>query len=71
MAGTIGAAMCVFVGSGLFEDFNAVNKIVKPSKTFTPNQENKAIYDELFITYKDIYMSLKATYFRANSKRFS
>ncbi len=71
MAGTIGAAMCVFVGSGLFDDFNAVNKIVKPAKTFTPNPENKAIYDELFITYKDIYMSLKATYFRANSKRFS
>ena len=71
MAGAIGAAMCVFVGSGLFSDFNEVNKIVKPEKTFIPKQENKAIYDELFKTYKDIYTSLKATYFRANSKRFS
>jgi xylulokinase len=71
MAGAIGAAMCVFVGSGLFQDFSAVNKIVKPAKSFMPNAENKAIYDELFLSYKDIYKSLKGTYFRANSKRFS
>jgi xylulokinase len=71
MAGTIGAAMCVFVGSGLFENFDAINNIVKPAKTFEPNPDNKAIYDELFINYKDIYTSLKGTYFRANSKRFS
>lgn len=71
MAGAIGAAMCVFVGSGHFQDFSAVNKIVKPAKSFAPNAENKAIYDELFLSYKDIYKSLKGTYFRANSKRFS
>jgi sugar (pentulose or hexulose) kinase len=71
MAGAIGAAMCAFVGSGLFPDFNSVNNIVKPAKTFSPNIKNKAIYDELFVNYKDIYNSLKGTYQRANSKRFS
>jgi xylulokinase len=71
LAGAIGAAMCAFVGSGLFPDFNSVNKIVKPAKEFTPNYTNKAIYDELFVNYKDIYNSLKGTYQRANSKRFS
>lgn len=71
MAGAIGAAMCAFVGSGHFADFTAVNKIVKPAKTFTPRPENKVIYNELFMNYKDIYNSLKGTYQRANSKRFS
>lgn len=71
MAGAIGAAMCAFVGSGLFTDFTSVNKIVKADKTFHPNPENRNIYDELFINYKDIYNSLKGTYSRANSKRFS
>jgi len=70
MAGAIGAAMCAFVGAGVFADFNSVDKIVKPAKTFSPNPENKAIYDELFVNYKDIYNSLKGTYQRANSKRF-
>ena len=70
MAGAIGAAMCAFVGSGLFPDFNSVDKIVKPVKSFKPNLKNKDIYDELFIHYKDIYISLKGTYQRANSKRF-
>ncbi len=71
MAGAIGGAMCAFVGSGLFADFTSVNKIVKADKTFHPNPENKNIYDELFVNYKDIYNSLKGTYNRANSKRFS
>lgn len=71
MAGAIGAAMCAFVGAGVFEDFTSVDRIVKPTKTFSPNTENKDIYDELFINYKDIYNSLKKTYQRANSKRFS
>jgi xylulokinase len=70
MAGTIGAAMCAFVGSGVFTDFNSVNEIVKPAITFTPNFENKKIYDELFINYKDVFKSLKGTYQRTNSKRF-
>ena len=71
MAGAIGAAMCAFVGAGVFKDFTSVDNIVKPTKTFTANLENKDIYDELFINYKDIYNSLKKTYLRANSKRFS
>jgi len=71
MAGAIGAAMCAFVGAGIFADFTSVDKIVKPAKTFVPNIENKTIYDELFIIYKDIYNRLKGTYQRANSKRFS
>ena len=71
MAGAIGAAMCAFVGSGLFPDFNSVNEIVKPTNIFEPNTNNKAIYDELFIHYKDVYNSLKGTYQRANLKRFS
>lgn len=71
MAGAIGGAMCAFVGSGLFNDFKEVNKIVKPEKTFVPNTENRAIYNELFDNYKDVYNSLKGTYQRANMKRFN
>jgi xylulokinase len=70
MAGAIGAAMCAFVGSGVFESFSDVNKIIKPAKVFTPEAKNKPVYDDLFSNYKDIYHSLKGTYQRANSKRF-
>ncbi|MDO8951565.1 MAG: FGGY-family carbohydrate kinase, partial [Draconibacterium sp.] len=70
MAGTIGAAMCAFVGSGVFHSFSEVNKIVKPATVFTPELKNKPIYNDLFSNYKDICHSLKGTYQRANSKRF-
>lgn len=71
MAGAIGAAMCAFVGAGVFKDFSEVDKIVSVNKTFKPNPANKAVYDELFINYKDVYKSLKGTYQRANMKRFN
>ena len=71
MAGTIGAAMCAFVGAGIYKDFTEIDKIVKPEKIFKPNVENKAIYDELFANYKDVYKSLKGAYQRANAKRFT
>ncbi len=70
MAGAIGAAMCAFVGSGIFPGFGSVNKIIKAAKSFSPNPDNGKIYDELFKNYKDIYISLKRTYIRANAKRF-
>jgi xylulokinase len=71
MAGAIGAAMCVFVGSGKYKDFEEVNKLVKVKKVFTPDPGNSKIYDKLFKDYKDIYRSLKSTYIKANSKRFN
>jgi len=70
MAGAIGAAICAFVGSGVFSSFSEVNRMIKPATVFTPNAKNKPVYDDLFSNYKDIYHSLKGTYQRANSKRF-
>jgi xylulokinase len=70
MAGTIGAAMCAFVGSGVFGSFSEISKIIRPAIVFTPEVKNKAIYDELFSNYKDIYHSLKGTYLKANTNRF-
>lgn len=71
MAGAIGAAMCAFVGAGIFKDFKEVDKIVSVNKTFTPNYSNIETYNELFRNYKDVYTSLKGTYQRTNSVRFS
>lgn len=71
MAGAIGAALCGFVGAGIFKDFQEVDKIVHPAKKYIPNPDNKEIYDKLFLDYKDLYRSLKNTYQRANLKRFN
>ena len=53
MAGALGAAMCVLVGSGVFEEFKSVKQIVFKSKEFIPNQKNFEVYDGLFKDYKD------------------
>lgn len=71
MAGAIGAAMCAFVGAGVYKEFKAVQSIVEKNKEFLPNPDNYSIYDELFAGYKNIYGSLKHAYERSNSKRFT
>lgn len=71
MAGAIGAAMCAFVGAGVFDQFSAVQDMVGKNKIFLPNPENFEVYDALFTGYKSIYASLKTTYEYSNSKRFT
>ncbi len=70
MAGAIGAAIIAFVGLGQIDGFSSAGKYVKEEKQYYPNHANKAVYTELFKTYKKIYKSLAKTYKDANSKRF-
>ncbi|MFN8254428.1 MAG: FGGY-family carbohydrate kinase [Bacteroidales bacterium] len=70
MAGALGAATCVFVGSGYFKDFNDINNIIKVKKVFMPDNSKKELYDRLFQTYRRVYKSLKRTYIKANEGRF-
>lgn len=70
MAGTIGAAMCAFVGSNTLQNFKSVNTIVKKEKTFLPNMGNNTIYNDLFNSYKSVYFSLNKAYKKSNSIRF-
>ena len=71
MAGAIGAAMCVFVGSGKYKSFDDVNRIVRKHKVFDPAKNTFEVYDKLFADYKNIYRALKETYIKANTIRFN
>lgn len=70
MAGTIGAAVCAFVGAGIFQSFDEVKKFVQTKKTFVPEKANEQIYNEIFSSYQQIYKKLKGEYKKINLKRF-
>lgn len=69
-AGALGAAIIALIGLGELENFEAAKQFVKESKTYRPNSVNAHIYDEMFMTYKRLYKSLKRTYYKANALRF-
>jgi xylulokinase len=52
-------------------DFSAVESIVGKNIEFNPNPENSAVYDRLFLDYKNIYKSLKKAYKQSNEVRFA
>lgn len=69
-AGALGAAMCAMVGNGTFNSFNEIQKLISTADEFTPNLENKKVYDDLFESYQAIYRQLKDTYIKINQQRF-
>ena len=69
-AGALGASMCALVGSGCFNSFADIKKLIKTAKRFEPQKENKALYDELFQLYKRLYFALRSSYKKANRERF-
>jgi len=71
MAGALGAASCVFVGSQVFTDFHEINQFIKIKNIFTPDTSNKKIYDKLFQSYKNVYNGLEKAYIEANLERFN
>jgi sugar (pentulose or hexulose) kinase len=71
MAGALGAASCAFVGSGLMDSFHQISRFVGLSQSYYPDPSLKAIYEELFESYKQVYHGLKKAYIRANLDRFN
>ena len=70
-AGAVGAAVVALIGLGELPDFPAAKKFVRVSETFTPNLENKGVYDALFSQYQKLYRSLADLYQEANGQRFT
>ena len=53
---SLGAAISGFLSIGTFQNVGeAVKSMVRPTKTFIPNPENKKVYDKL---YKNVYVNL-------------
>ena len=58
-ATTLGAALLAGVGTGLYKDYDeAVTLTVKETRKHEPNPDNKAIYDQTYTTYLELYKSL-------------
>jgi len=71
MAGALGVASCVFVGSGVFHGFNDINQFVEVKNKFIPDPSLGELYHKLFQSYKNVYRGLKKVYIEANFERFN
>lgn len=60
--GAMGAAMLVAVGSGIISELSDVKKLVKVQKTYTPNANNKAVYERNYKVFKNLYKSNKKNF---------
>ena len=70
-AGAVGAAVVALIGLGELPDFASAKSFVRVNATFRPNEANKAVYDELFGQYQQLYRSLSGVYKAANGRRFT
>ena len=57
-ATALGAAIIAGIGVGIFDNIeNTTKKIVKMEQTYTPNQENHLVYNEMFPIWKEVYIA--------------
>jgi xylulokinase len=65
--GAMGATVLVAVGLGMCSSIEDAKKLIPVSKTFTPNMENKKVYDKYYEVYKKLYSSNKDNFAKLNS----
>ena len=60
-----GAAFIASVGLG-YLTWDQIPDLIQYSNIFTPNPENRAVYDKLFYEFTNIYKIMKKTHKRLN-----
>ena len=63
VGGAVGAAACIAVGLGMIPSLDHVKELIPAKYTYTPNKENKAVYDRNFTVFQNLY--------KANKKNFA
>lgn len=64
--GSVGAAVVVAAGLGIIGGVSEAGRLVRVSKTFTPNAANKAAYDKDFEVFKVLYKTNKKNFAKMN-----
>ncbi len=63
-AGAMGAALTVAVGLGVYPNMDAVDDVIRISRTIEPSDRYAARYDGLYREYREIYTALSPVYRR-------
>lgn len=63
---SLGAAYLAMVGLKWLPSIEAVKKLVQVTHTVRPQESTRAVYDELYAIFKQIYPQLKGIYHRLN-----
>ena len=64
--GAVGAAVIMAVGLGVIDDVDKACTLVPAKKFFTPNKDNKAVYDKNYEVYKTLYANNKKAFASLN-----
>ncbi len=64
--GAVGAALLVAVGCGEVNSVSDSKKLVPVQNRYIPNAENKAVYDQNYSVFKQLYKSNKKNFERLN-----
>jgi xylulokinase len=66
--GAFGAAALIGVGTGMIPDIESVKNFIPAVKSFSPNAENKKIYDKYFKIFKSLYNDNKNNFKALNGE---
>ena len=65
--GAVGAAVVCGIGLGLIDSFGCAKKFIPATKRYYPNEKNKAVYDNGYKVFTQLYKSNKKNFQALNS----
>jgi len=61
-AGAVGAAAVMALGLGIIDDIEDVKDLIRVKGVYEPDMGNKAVYDQLFPVFRDLYYNNKKAF---------
>jgi xylulokinase len=61
-ATSMGAALIVGVGVGVYDNFGFADKMFKIEENIIPDENNSKIYNRIYPAFKDAYEGLEGVY---------
>jgi xylulokinase len=63
----MGVAAIAFVGLGIWQDFEEIDRVLEKVRVFHPNKNNKAVYDKLYGQYRALYLKNRKIFVKLNA----
>ncbi len=67
--GAVGAAVVLAVGLGVIVSFEEAKQLIQVVKTYSPNPQNKNVYDRNYSVFKNLYKGNKKNFSALNSAK--
>jgi gluconokinase len=59
---SLGAALWALLGTGVFNEFEEIGKLIPLTRSYRPVKKDSELYDQLFHIYQELYLAMEKSF---------